>query len=115
MSILDDWFLWGLLALAVVLVLGYFLPRFSAYFLGPAFLIAGGASFIVLNRYFFPFQSDGSMAGLIVPAIMRLWLITCCALGGVLIATGRSRAKRKLASEAGKQVVLADRPNADAG
>lgn len=115
MSILDSWFLCGALAVAVVSALGYFLPRFSAYFLGPAFLIAGGASFIVLNKYFFPFQSDGSMAGLIVPAIMWLWLITCCVLGGVLIATGRSRAKRKSSSEVGEQVVVADRPNAGAG
>jgi hypothetical protein len=104
-----------MLALVAVLMLGYFLPRFSAYFLGPAFLVAGAASFIALNKYFFPFQSDGSIAGLIVPGIMWLWLITCCVMGGVLIGTGRSRVKRKSASEAAEQAVAADRPKTGSG
>ena len=115
MSILDSWRLGGALALVVVLMLGHFLPRFSAYFLGPAFLLAGGTSFITLHKYFFPFQSDGSMAGLIVPGIMWLWFVTCCVLGGVLITTGRRRAKRNSATEAVEHAIPADRPKAGAG
>lgn len=99
MSILDSWIMGGLLALVVVIALAYTLPRFSAYFLGPAFLVAGALAFISLNKYFFPFQSDGSIAGLIVPGIMWLGLITCCILGCVLIVTGRSRIKEKSAAE----------------
>jgi hypothetical protein len=89
----------GTLALVVAVMLGYFLPRFSAYFLGPAFLAIGGVSFLTLNKYFFPFQSDGSIAGLIVPGIMWLGLIACCAMGCVLIAMGRSRVRRAASSE----------------
>jgi ABC-type branched-subunit amino acid transport system permease subunit len=100
MSIFDSWLLGGALALVLMVILGYFLPRFSAYFLGPALLAVGGVSFITLNKYFFPFQSDGSIAGLIVPGIMWLGLVTCCVLGCVLIVTGRSRVKSAASPEA---------------
>jgi hypothetical protein len=95
MSLLDNWILVGVLALIVMAVLGNLFPRFSAYFLGPAFLATGGWAFISLNKYFYSFQSDGSIAGLIVPAIMWLGLITCCILGCVLIVTGLSKIKQK--------------------
>lgn len=77
-----------LLALVVAIALAHILPRFSAQFLGPALLIASACAFISLNKYLFPFQSDGSIAGLIVPGIMWIGLITCCILGCALIVTG---------------------------
>lgn len=95
MSTFDTWLASTTLAVLVAFLFGYYLPRFSAYFLGPAFLVLAGGSFITLHKYFFPFQSDGSIAGLIVPAILWLAFATCCLLGAVLIVTGLVRAKRK--------------------
>lgn len=95
---LDLWILVGLFALALVVAFGRALPRFSAYFLGPAFLTVGGLAFISLHKYFFPFQSDGSIAGLIVPGIMWIGFITCCILGCALIIIGRGKIKEKVAA-----------------
>lgn len=89
----------GLVALVVALALAHLLPRFSACFLGPALLLAGALAFISLNKYFFPFESDGSIAGLIVPGIMWIGLITCALMGSVLIGMGRSRIKQKTLAE----------------
>ncbi len=93
MSILSTWLLWMIIAIAIVFALGYYLPRFSAYVLGPGFLLLGIIAFIKNHKLFFFFQSDGSIAGLIVPIIMWLGLITCCVLGIVLIMTGVIRMK----------------------
>jgi lipopolysaccharide export LptBFGC system permease protein LptF len=82
------------LAVVFALMLGFVLPRFAAYFLGPAFLVLAAALLVVGHRLFVPFQSDGSPAGLIVPAIAWIALIVCCGLGITLIVTGRARIKR---------------------
>jgi hypothetical protein len=82
------------LAVVFALVLGFILPRFAAYFLGPAFLVLAGALLVVGHSLFVPSHTDGSPAGLIVPGIAWLALIVCCGLGLTLIATGIARIKR---------------------
>jgi hypothetical protein len=72
-------------------LLGYALPRFAAYFLGPLLLVAGIVMFTTLNRYFFPFQSDGSPAGMIVPGLLWIALIICGVAGLTLVGVGVSR------------------------
>jgi len=87
-------FAFALILLAPFAV-GYLLPRVSAYFLGPALLGAPAIAFVCLHRLFFPFQSDGSPAGLLVPAIMWAGSIVACIGGIVLIATGLMRIRSK--------------------
>jgi hypothetical protein len=81
------------LGVVFVLVVGLLLPRFSAYVLGPAVLVLAGVFVVVGHRLFVPFQSDGSPAGLLVPAIAWIALLICCGVGVTLIVTGRARIK----------------------
>ncbi len=87
------------LLLALVLLapfaVGYLLPKVSAYFLGPAFLVAAAVGIVGLHKYFVPFQSDGSPAGMLVPAIMWAAFVAACIAGVVLILTGRMRLRRQ--------------------
>jgi hypothetical protein len=83
------------LAVVVALVLGFSLPRVAAYVVGPAFLALAGVFVIFGYKLFFPFQTEGSPAGLIVPAVAWVVVIVCCGLGITLIVTGRARIKRK--------------------
>jgi len=88
---------WPVILVLVLLVpfaLGYLFPRFSAVVLGPVVLIAAGLLFVTLHRYFFPFQSDGSPAGLIVPGLLWAVFVLGCICGAVLIATGVMRMRR---------------------
>lgn len=96
MSMIEGWSIGLMVGVPIVIAIAWHFPRFSVYFLGPLLLVLGGGSFIALNKYFFPFQSDGSIAGLIVPAIMWLWLVVSCGLGAILVVTGRARMKRRL-------------------
>lgn len=81
----------GFVAALVALCLALALPRASAYFLGPLLLVFALALFIFANKLFFPFQSDGSPAGLIVPGMMWLTLIVACVAGSILMVVGLAR------------------------
>jgi hypothetical protein len=72
----------------VALCLAYVLPRLSAYFLGPVFLVFAVGLFVFANELFFPFQSDGSPAGLVVPGMMWVTLILSSVAGAILLAVG---------------------------
>jgi hypothetical protein len=76
------------LVLLLPFTIGYLFPRVSAYFLGPALLVIAAAAFLGVHSLFVPFQSDGSAAGLLVPAMMWAALVTACISGVVLILTG---------------------------
>lgn len=82
------------LALLIPFALGYLFPWFSAVVLGPVVLVAAGVLFVTLHRYFFPFQSDGSPAGMIVPGLLWVVLVLGCLWAVVLIATGVMRMRR---------------------
>jgi hypothetical protein len=88
----------GLLLALVLLApftVGYLLPKVSTYFLGPAILVIAAVVLVGFHRLFVPFQSDGSPAGLVVPAMMWAAFLLACICGIVLIVTGRMRIRSK--------------------
>ncbi len=84
-----------MLVLLVPFALGYLLPRFSAYFLGPAILVLAAVAVTAFHDLFVPFHSDGSPAGMLVPAMMWAFSLGACISGGVLILTGGMRIRLK--------------------
>jgi hypothetical protein len=89
----------ALLALCLPFAVGALLPRFSAYCLGPVVLILTLMMAAVLHRYFVPFHSDGSPAGMLVPAMMWIVFVAGCIVGAVLILTGWARIRSKRLAE----------------
>ncbi|MCD6060929.1 MAG: hypothetical protein K0S16_1240 [Moraxellaceae bacterium] len=88
--------------LAVVLV-GRFLPRLSAYVLGPGLLVLAAALFVVARPWFTFFQSDGSAAGMVIPILMWMLVAGLIVAGLVLITAGRRRIRE--AEEEGERSV----------
>lgn len=65
------------------------LPRFSTYVVGPGILVFAAMSFVKYKPLFFPFQSDGSAAGMIVPVLAWGALLGAGLIGIVVILAGR--------------------------
>lgn len=108
---------WPVILVLVLLIpfaVGYLLPWFSARILGPLVFGAVGILFVTLHRYFFPFQSDGSMAGLIVPGLLWAVSVLGCLCGVVLIATGVMRMRQAKELELAPSVPTPPSSNADA-
>ena len=82
------------LSVVGVLALALLFPRFSVYVLGPLVLALAAILVIFGHKLFVPFHSDGSPAGLLVPAMAWVALIVCCGIGLTLILTGRARMRR---------------------
>ena len=83
-----------ILVILAPFMIGYFLPEFSARFLGPAILVITGLLAAVFHSLFVPFRSEGSPAGLILPAIAWAGAIVGCISGVLLIVTGKMRMRR---------------------
>lgn len=83
----------AVLVAAIVLLMAcvHFVPRLAVFVLGPGFLVLAVVGFVENKKLFFPFQSDGSAAGMIVPVVMWVALLLCCLLGTGLIVGGRLR------------------------
>jgi hypothetical protein len=89
----------ALLAIGLPFAVGALLPRFSAYFLGPVILVLMLVMAVSLHRYFVPFHSDGSPAGMLVPAMMWIVFVAGCIVGAVLILTGWVRIRSRRLAE----------------
>jgi len=86
------------IAVAICVVgaaIGVFLPKFSAYFLGPVSLIVAVLVIGIAHKSMFrPAMTDGSPAGLLVPGIAWL-LFGCSALFGTILVLVGSRGLRR--------------------
>jgi hypothetical protein len=96
---MESLILLGLLAIFLPFAVAALLPRFSAYFLGPVILVLALAMAVGLHKFFVPFQSDGSPAGMLVPAMMWVMFVLACVSGIVLILTGMARIRSKRVAE----------------
>jgi hypothetical protein len=89
------------LVILVPFAVAYFFPKTGAYVLGPAILAIAAVAFVALHDLFAPFRSDGSPAGLVVPAMMWFAFVVACIAGTVLVVTGTMRMRwRREASRA---------------
>ena len=67
------------------------MPRFRAYVAGPGIFVVAVLCFIKYKPLFFPLQSDGSAAGLVIPVLMWAALLGGCLLGVVVIVSARNQ------------------------